>query len=310
MHTAGRRAERRPPHLVGLQGRAPRACSLPTCHSLTYARPRGCSFKSLPRQTVRPLDSSTNRCILCILGGELKMKPLLNAALAGCLTIVPGCTSQRSAILVHDVQQQARTVQYNQIKQQLARSLDHPYEVPSLVLLSGGTTKSTSNIKGTFTRASAPTGITRATGFELGGVGDEALLTISVTSGATAVQGMRDLYAYAGAGDKAWEKSIGAFLINRPPLYPWLYRSSGGTPQYCGPKCYQFWETDGTSYWAKSEKDLSDFTLAVLEASTFSRADAAVSAPKTTAPTKPAAQPSIRRLEPSNQQPTILIVPN
>ncbi|MDQ0558698.1 hypothetical protein QO004_000473 [Rhizobium mesoamericanum] len=225
-----------------------------------------------------------------------------------CATILSGCVSERSGGLVQSVQQDARSVQYNQIRAQLARSYDHPYDVPSLVLVSTANTNSSNSLKASFSHASAPAGITNATGFDFGAFTDNTQMFVAVTSGATAIQGMRDLYAYASKGDRSWEKSVGKVLINKPPTYPWLFRSTGNRPADCGPSCYEITKVGEYTYWARTEKDFSDFVLAILETSSFTR-DTVVSAPG--GGKKPAGAPSgIRRVEPTTNAPQILVVPS
>ncbi|MGR9503662.1 hypothetical protein [Rhizobium leguminosarum] len=216
--------------------------------------------------------------------------------------------------MVKGLQEDASSVQYGQIRRQLARSYEHPYDVPSLVLVSGGALQSTNNVKASFTNTAAPTGVTKTTGLELGAFSDSSNLTIGVTAGATAVQGMRDLYAYAANGDRSWEKSIGRVLFNTPPDYPWLFQSSGSYPAQCNPAtCYRVIDVGGKTYWAKTEKDFSDFVLSVLEASSLTRDAISAPAKLPKSGNKRTPVPSstgIRRSEPTNTAPSILLIPN
>lgn len=225
-----------------------------------------------------------------------------------CMTALSGCVPERSGGLIQGVQRDARSVQYNQIRAQLARSYDHPYDVPSLVLVSNANANSSNSLKASFSHASAPAGIANTSGFDFGAFTDSAQILVNVTSGATAIQGMRDLYAYASKGDSAWEKSVGKVLINKPPKYPWLLRSTGNSPTDCGASCYEIIKDGQYTYWAKSEKDFSDFVLAILETSSFTRDTVAGASG---GGKKPAgASSGIRRVEPSNSAPQILVVPS
>ena len=229
---------------------------------------------------------------------------------AASAALLTSCVGQRSGNLAQAVQRDARSIQYDQIRLQIARSYDHPYDIPSLALLSLATTQSNSALKGSFSHEAAPTGITNTTGFDLGEFSDQANLTINVTSGATAIEGMRDLYAYAASGDKTWEKSIGSILFNRPPKYGWLYRSTGATPVECPPQtCYEITKVGNFVYWAKSERDFSNFVLSVLEASTLSR-DGSTAASDKGGKKAAAVHGGIKRTEPSNTNPTILLIPS
>ncbi|MEF0944308.1 hypothetical protein [Rhizobium sp. BR 362] len=229
---------------------------------------------------------------------------------AASTALLTSCVSHRSGNLAQTVQHDARSVQYDQIRLQIARSYDHPYDIPSLALLSSAVTQSTNALKGSFSHEVAPSGITNTTGFDLGEFSDQAILTVNVTSGATAIEGMRDLYAYAARGDNTWEKSIGPILFNKPPKYPWLYRSTGALPVECPPQtCYQITKIGNFVYWAKTERDFSNFVLAVLEASTLSRDNSA--APSGKGGKKAAAvHGGLKRNEQSAPSNTILVVPN
>ena len=240
------------------------------------------------------------------------MKAIVLAGTILSLFLSVSCTSERSTGLIENLQEDARSVQYNQIRIQLARSYENPYDVPSLVLLSSATSTSNSSLKGGITRASAPNGLTHFTGVDLGAFTDTSQLVVNVTSGATAIQGMRDLYAYASRGDLAWRDSIGGVLVNQPPEYPWLFRSKHGMPPQCDPRdCFRIIAVDGYIYWARTEKDFSDFVLAVLEASSFTRDSIGAVPPKGPGAKKRLPAPSgIRRSEPSNTPPTILLVPS
>lgn len=229
-----------------------------------------------------------------------------------CLVVLTACTPQRSGGLIEDVQQDARSVQYNQIRIQLARSYEHPYDVPSLVLLSTANAASNNSLKASFSRASAPGGLTHTAGFDFGAFTDNTQLIVNVTSGATAIQGMRDLYAYASNGDPSWETSIGGSLINKPPAYRWLFRSSGSAPAECNPaSCYKITKIAESTYWARTEKDFSDFVLSILEASSFTRDNApAIPVVNAKSGKRKYVPTGIKRFEPNNSAPTILVIPS
>jgi hypothetical protein len=231
------------------------------------------------------------------------MKRILACVAAFSTVSLAGCTSSRSTGIIEDLQKEIRETQYDQVKKQLAYTWDHPYDVPSLVFVGTATVTATNNATLTYSRAKAPTGLSQTSGLTFGAFTNTSVLGAAVNSSPFAITGMRDLYAYAIFDDRTWQSTVGKFLVNRPPAFPWVYRSKGPSiPPGCPEAtCYKFLVDHGYTYWANTPKSYSDFTLAVLEAGSYtatSSATVTTSAPVAKTPPKS-----------SNLGPVLKIVP-
>jgi hypothetical protein len=202
------------------------------------------------------------------------MKRLYFAASTIYVLCLSACTPQRTQFDIQQFQDSAASAQYNQIKVQLSRSIDNPYDIPTLSTFGQTQIKSTASIQATLSRAIAPAGQTNTLGLNLGAASSEAQSTITTNTSPKAIQVMRDLYTYAVNGEQNWGPDVDYYLSNKPPEYPWLYHSRNSTPNECIQKSCQYLGKYGRyKLWSRSGKDYSDFVLSILEASSFQNAE-------------------------------------
>ncbi|WP_143565684.1 hypothetical protein [Sinorhizobium fredii] len=226
------------------------------------------------------------------------------AALVACA--VGGCTPQRTAQNIRQFQYEAASIQYDQIKMQLSRSIDNPYDVPTLTTVGTTQIKSGSGLSANLNRTLAPAGSTDQFGLTLGAITSASESAINTNTSPKAAQVMRDLYTYAVKGEINWGADVDANLVNMPPEYPWLYHSRSGTPPACREKdCAYLGRFGKYNLWAKSQKDYSDFVLSILEASSFQAASVVVSADDVKRPTS-AKRPVDARRRPT-RAPTVIL---
>lgn len=234
------------------------------------------------------------------------MQLILKTFIACSSILLTACTPQRTGFDVKQFQEVASSTQFDQIKMQLARSIDNPYSLPTITSIGTTQIRSSSSFSLEPTRVTANSGGTDTGALKIGPFTANADATVNTTSSPFAILAMRDLYTYAVKGEKNYSPEVEAALYSKPPSYGWLYWSTSGIPSDC-PKatCSPLGRYGKYNLWTKSQKDYSDFALSVFEASTLQLTSIQVKRPvsvtvprkgkKTTSQTKFEMTPVIQR---------------
>lgn len=232
------------------------------------------------------------------------MRVYFTGMLVGVSVLTVSCTPQRAGFDVRQFQEVASSLQFEQFKMQLARSIDNPYSLPTLTTVGGTSIKSGSSVSLDPSRTLAPVGATDSGSLKLGPFTANTEASVTTTSSPFAILVMRDLYTYAVNGEKNWSPAVESALYAKPPQYRWLYWSTSGRPRECSSiNCSSLGRYGKYNLWTSSQKAYSDFVLSVFEASTLSLA--AVQTKQPAAAAKPPKGKKTPRKVPISMEPII-----
>lgn len=187
------------------------------------------------------------------------IKPVVAAWIA---LSVAGCASQRINENAAQLGPNLASVQYDQIKAQLSKSIDDPYTLPSFSFIGSGTVTSSDSISASLNRAASPSGITRTIGLTLGASTNSFSYAFATVADVDALQRVRDIYAYTVLPTAKWQPWFDNLTIP-PPRHGWLQWD-------LQPSNAANWFSLGQfgrhSLWTDNLKTYNDFSLAVLSA--------------------------------------------
>ncbi|RWM12873.1 MAG: hypothetical protein EOR72_20345 [Mesorhizobium sp.] len=177
--------------------------------------------------------------------------------------VLAGCADQRINASQESLGKNISYSQNGQINEQLSRSIDDPYSVPSFSFVSAAQLNATDTLSATGQYTSAMAGLTRQATATMGPVNNQFQYTSSPIGDPDALRMARDIYAYT-VGETPWNEEF-ATLTMKPPRNHWLvYSNDMSSGSHAG--LYLIGRYGNHVLWTKSRRDYSDFVLSVLGA--------------------------------------------
>ena len=177
--------------------------------------------------------------------------------------ILTGCADQRLMQSQASLGNNLSFSQNGQINEQLSRSIDDPYSVPSFSFVSAAQLNATDTLSLTGQYTSAVAGLTRQATATMGPVNNQFQYTSSPIGDPDALKMARDIYAYT-VGETTWRPEF-ATLRMPPPRNHWLVYSND-TSSRSREGLFLIGKYGNHVLWTTSRRDYSDFVLSVLGA--------------------------------------------